>query len=268
MVAWGAVGTALATAAKSGTGQAIFSGLGNGLTNKFFGSTSNSAKAAAQQYQYNLALQKQAQEWNEYMYKHRYQFQRNDMESAGINPLFGMGQAPSVTSGMNSVGMADMVGEQNNKMQQILQALDLGQNLSARRAQTKLLENQAKTEEINTNLKTIEVMEKNIETDMKKLQLKHLPQRIKAEIKEHLSNSYKNMKSAQKDISDVNTSTLNNKRTERIEEWHRKHPKLSGLFTGLGEGGQALMGLAIGGGSVAVAKNAQKKASSARKVRR
>lgn len=248
--------------------ESTVGGLIGGSMGKLFGGGGSSAQAAAQQYQYNLALQKQAQQWNEYMYKNRYTFQRQDLENAGINPLFGMGQAPTVTSGMNSTGMADYVGEQNNKVQQFLSALDMGQNLSAKRAQTKLLENQAKTEEINTNLKTIEVEEKNILNAMNRIRLKFLPAREKAEIESQIAQSKQNITSAQKNISDINTSTLNNKKTERIEEWHRKHPKLSGVFTGLSEGGQALMGLAIGGGSVAVAKNAQKKANTARRARR
>ena len=125
-------------------------------------SSNSAAKAAERQYKYNLALQQQQQQWNEYMYKHRYQFQRSDMEAAGINPLFGMGQAPTVTSGLNSTGMADDVGQQNNRFNALMSILDFGQNLSAKRAQTKLLENQAQTEEQNTLLRTAEVLEKQI----------------------------------------------------------------------------------------------------------
>lgn len=248
--------------------EGTISSLIGGTVGKLFGGSSNSAKAAAQQYHYNLKLQQQQQDWNEYMYKNRFQMQKQDMINAEINPLFGMGQAPTVTSGTNSVGMADMVGEQNNKIQQILSAIDTGQNLSAKRAQTKLIENQAKTEEINTNLKTIEVEEKNIINLMNRIRLKYLDAKEKAEIQNQVSQSKQNISTAQKNISDINTSELNNKKTERIEEWHRKHPKLSGIFTGLSEGGQTLLGLVMGGGSVAIAKNARKKANTARKARR
>lgn len=242
--------------------------IGSSLIGKF-GSKSNSAKAAAQQYEYNLALQKQQQEWDEYMYRHRFQMQREDMLEAEINPLFGLGQAPTVTSGLNSTGLADYVGEQNNKVQQFLGALELGQNLSAKRAETKLLKNQADTEAINANLKTIEVMEKNIDVDMKKLQLKYLPERIKAEIKEHLSNSYKNMADAQKSISDINTQKLNSMQTERINKFYEEHPKIGKWITGIGQGREAIFaGLAIGGGAASIANNKKIKNNTARRKAR
>ena len=167
-IAWDQVGQ---NAVNSLTNNAIGKVMG------LFSSNSNNARQAAElQYKHNLKLQEQAQQWNEYMYKNRYSMQVDDLKNAGINPLFGMGQAPSVTSGTNSIGMADMVGEQNNKFNQMLGLLDFGQNLSAKRAQTKLLERQAQTEEQNTLLRTAEVLEKQINN-------KYLPEQRKAELK-------------------------------------------------------------------------------------
>ncbi len=211
----------------------------------------NSAKAAQQQYQYNLALQQQQQDWNEYMYRNRYQMQVEDLEKAGINKLFGLGQAPSVTSGLNSAGMADYVGEQNNKFQQIISALDFGSNLSARMAQQKKVEQETRTEEINTKLKVIEQEEKNLENAMRRIRLKFLPAREKAEIQEMITNSKKNITSAQKDISDIQTSALENKSKERTEEWHLRNPKLSNYLTGIGESSNAIKTIlgAVGAGA-------------------
>lgn len=224
----------------------------NALSNK---SEKASARAAAMQYKYNLALQQQSQNWNEHMYKNRYQMQVEDLEKAGINKLYGLGSAPSVTSGTNSIGMPDMVGEQNNKFQQAMSVLEFAQNLSARKAQTKLLENQANTEEINANLKTIEIEEKNISNMMGRIKLEYLPKKEKAEIENMISQSKANITQAQKNISDVQKNRIemkaigantartlsetrgidaNTDRTiletmplKRYEEWVRKNPKLS-----------------------------------------
>ena len=184
-------------------------------------------KAAEQQYQHNLALQKQQQDWNEYMYKNRYQFQRQDLEKAGINPLFGMGQAPSVTSGTNSVGMADMVGEQNNKFNQMMSLLDFGQNLSAKRAQTKLIERQAQTEEQNTLLRTAEVLEKQINN-------KFLPEQRKAELKKMQADTLEalartNESYASAGLKNAQTARENAESgiVKRYEKWVRENPKLA-----------------------------------------
>lgn len=213
-------------------------------------SGNNSAKAAAQQYQYNLALQQQQQQWNEYMYRNRYQMQVEDLEKAGINKLYGLGQAPTVTSGLNSSGMADYVGEQNNKVQQFLSALEVGQNLSARRAEQKKVEQETRTEEINTKLKIIEEQGQILENAYKRIKLKFLPSREKAEIQGIIAQAKKNITGAQKDISDINTSALDNIPKERQKKWHQEHKKWSEILTGAGENTgliQAGLGAIAGG---------------------
>lgn len=254
------------TFADSKGGQSFLGGLGTGIGSLFGRSGKASAKAAQQQYQYNLALQKQAQEWNEYMYKHRYQFQVDDLEAAGINKLYGLGTAPSVTSGLNSTGMADYVGEQNNKAQQFLSALDLGQNLSARRAQEKLIEQQTNTERVNTNLKIIEQEGKILDNQYKRLENENLPKKQRAEIENTIANTKKNITSAKKDIEETQSIQLKNAKDERIQRWHEQHPGWSNLITGVGELSNSIMtGLAIGGGGAAVASKLNKKSNSARK---
>ena len=213
---------------------AIFNGIGATMGLFGFGS-SNSAKAAQKQYEYNMALQQQAQQWNEYMYKNRYKFQMQDLKNAGINPLFGMGQAPSVTSGTNSVGMPDAVGEQYNKFQQIMSILDFGQNLSAKKAQTKLLENQANTEAINTNLKSLEVIEKNINNIKGQKDLKYYDREKLAYLKNLESQTYKNLQEAQNNIADtklINTTERGTAREVKLqEEWDNKHRILKNIAT-------------------------------------
>lgn len=197
-------------------------------------------KASARQYQYNLALQKQAQQWNEYMYKNRFKFQRQDLENAGINPLFGMGQAPSVTSGTNSVGMPDMVGEQNNKFNQMMSLLDFGQNLSAKRAQTKLIERQAQTEEQNTLLRTAEVLEKQINN-------KFLPEQRKAELKkmqadtlEALARTNESYASAGLKNAQTARENLELGPIKRYERWARLNPEKARVLESLTDKGKDL----------------------------
>lgn len=231
---------ALITAAGLATAGKVAGSLGSiasGIKSFFGKSGNNSAKAAAQQYQYNLALQKQAQEWNEYMYKNRYTFQRQDLENAGINPLFGMGQAPSVTSGTNSVGMADYVGEQNNKFNQMMSLLDFGQNLSARRAQTKLTEQQVLTEEQNTLLRSAEVIGKELEN-------KWLPKEKEASLKNQYADIMEkiaetNKKYAETRLTNAKTARENLEQApmKRYEEMIRKNPELGRILEDLDRAG-------------------------------
>lgn len=217
---------------KGNVGGAILSGIG--ATMSLFGKKSDSArKAAEQQYQYNLALQQQSQKWNEYMYKNRYQMQKDDLEKAGINPLFGLGQAPSVTSGMNSIGMPDYVNEQNNKFNNMMSLLDFGQNLSAKRAQTKLIEQQVLTEEQNTLLRTAEVLGRQLENEW-------LPKEKKAEIENKIADTmdklasvnerYANIKLKGTESARIAEETKPMKRYNKIIE---KNPELGKIIEGL-----------------------------------
>ena len=236
MVNWNSyISNGLSTAvnlAMGNTAGAISSGIGATMGLFDFGS-SNSAKAAQKQYENNLKLQQQAQQWNEYMYKNRYTFQVQDLKNAGINPLFGMGQAPSITSGTNSVGIADAVGEQNNKFQQMMTLLDFRQNLSAKRAQTKLLENQANTEAINTNLKSLEVIQQQINNLKGQKDLKYYDKEKLTNLRNLESQTYKNLKEAQNTMADtklINTTVRGTAREVKLqEEWDKKHRILKNL---------------------------------------
>lgn len=229
-----------------------------------FGNKNNSAKAAAQQYQYNLALQQQQQQWNEYMYKNRYQMQREDMEKAGINPLFGMGQAPSVTSGLNSTSLPDYVGEQNNKFQQALSLLDFTSNLSAKAAQTKLIQNQADTEKISANLKTLETQTQALENLRRKKDLTYQDKKAIAELKESMSRTMLNIEQTQteqvqrgyirantgKAYAETRNQILNNKPLERHEKYMQNHPFMGGTLEGAKNNAGAittLLGMLAGG---------------------
>ena len=149
------------------------------------------AKGVAQQYKYNLALQKQAQNYDTSMYNQRYQMQVEDLKKAGINPLYGLGTAPAITAGANSVGapttgggmnplgsgLADLAGENNSKrmfkLEKVKAVADMIQKYhqnSALAAETKLNEQKTKTEEWETLFKKEQQETQKVETAIKKLE--------------------------------------------------------------------------------------------------
>lgn len=224
----------------------------SGLIGKI-GSSKNSARAAEQQYKYNLALQQQAQQWNEYMYKNRYQFQVQDLEAAGINKLYGLGSAPSITSGQGSVGMPDAVNETNGRLQQFLTGVSLAQDWSAKKVQMDKTRQETETEKFNTQLKSLEVIGKNIDNMYAKKNLSAFDKRLKAELEEARSRIIANISGAEqsragavKNMAEAGTARkMQGKITEETQsiknanvisgltaEYYKKHPILAGIAIG------------------------------------
>lgn len=229
------------------------------FTSMFEGRTQGAS--SARQYQYNLALQQQQQQWNEYMYKHRYQFQREDLENAGINPLYGLGTAPSVTSGLNSVGMEDDNQAKQNAVQNSLNLVGQAQEWTAKQVAMKKMEQETKSEEVNTGLLQMDKIGKQLEQHQLKLQNEHLSrenkyqeQQIIANLKKTYSdistntaisaNQYANANKATAEASSARQYTKNLKAEEkntkadrgrieaqseqaqRLNQWERKHPNI------------------------------------------
>lgn len=170
------------------------------FTSMFEGRTQGAS--SARQYQYNLALQQQQQQWNEYMYKHRYQFQREDLENAGINPLYGLGTAPSVTSGLNAVGMEDDNQAKQNAVQNALNTVGQAQEWSARQVQMKKMEQETRSEEVNTGLLQMEKVTKTLDQEYKTLQNEHLSTENKYQVKQIIANLKKTKSEITKNIAE------------------------------------------------------------------
>lgn len=153
----------------------------------------SAAKASARQYQYNLKLQQQSQAWQEHVMQNRYQWQRQDLENAGINPLYGMGTAPMGSAGTNSVGMGGDVEEQAQKRQAILQGLQLVTDWSAKRADINLKEKQANTEEYNAMLKQYETIGQELDNLYKQKDLKWYDKIKQKELEKTQSDILNNM---------------------------------------------------------------------------
>lgn len=218
---------------------AIISGIGS-LTNLFGG---GSAKRAAQeQFNNQMALQQQAQQWAEYMYRNRYQMQREDLEAAGINPLFGMGSAPSTALGAGSAGMPEYVQEKQNKQQNILQGIQLGQEYSAKKAQIKNLEQQTKTEEWTTQLEALNTIGKHIENLQAKKELDNYDKKIlkelrqmEASIAETISRTKLNNENTRYQRTAREGVEAQNQITKREAKWIKDHPMMSGFAIGAGK---------------------------------
>lgn len=210
----------------------------------------NARKAAKEQYKYNLALQQQAQQWNEYMYKHRYQMEVTDKEAAGLNMLYGLSNAPSVTSGSNSVGMPEYVAEANGKLQNALTGVQLAQDWSAKKADIKLKETQQESERINQELTEIQKLTEQEKYLERRTKNKWLPKQLENQnkyelnqikaLKRQIINSeieeaktkaeigYTNIQS-QTALENKNKISEETKEIERKNKWHEKHPIMSDL---------------------------------------
>lgn len=233
------IGTARLAAQGIATGGQLIGGL--------FNSGSQSARAAALQYQYNLSLQREAQKFNEYMYRNRYQMQVEDLEKAGINKLYGLGSAPTTSSVGGSVGMPDMVTEKNNRMQNFLTGIDLASNLTARQVQNEKIQQETKTEKVNTEIKKLEEINQELENIYSKKKINWFDKRQAAELEEIKSKITKNIEEAgeareraQNARENNNLIRANTKETEnkaeingREAQWIKDHPVLSGFGIGM-----------------------------------
>lgn len=222
------------------------------LGSSIFGG-SNAARAAKEQYEYNRQLQQQAQEWQEYAAKNKWQWETESKENAGINKLYGLGSASVPTATSGSTGQADYVGEQNNKANQVLQGIQLGQDFAAKKAQIKLQQQQTKTEEVNTNLKAIEKINAELETIYRKKELSYQDKKLKAELEETKSRIAKNIADTSKSYEEAGTARAKtaqeNEITEgirRTNKWHKDNPTASGFAIGAKEGGGGYTGLGVG----------------------
>lgn len=220
-----------------------------------FGDKYSAAQAAYDQYNYNLKLQQQAQGWNEYMYKNRYQFQVDDLKKAGINPMYGLGSAPSVSSGTNSIGMPEYVQEAAQKEQKRQNFINNGMNIltflrdySAVNAENKLKTAQTNTENYNTQLKALETIGTQLNNLYKQKELNTYDKRFITELREAQSRITSNLgmatqananaMSARETASFMQQKTKTEieatkaageavKKARRENKWHEEHPVLS-----------------------------------------
>ena len=209
--------------------------------------SSSSAKAAEKQYQYNLLLQKQTQDWQEYFFKNRLDWQIDALERNGINKLYGLGNTPMGSAGTNSVGMPDMVNEQNNKVRQILDGISIASQVSAQALQNRKVKQETKTEEFNTQLKELETINKHLDNLYKKKDLDAYDKRLQQELEEQRSRIFNNMAQINESYARAgNVTQLTKESQERTKgignqnvisgaqaNWFKRHPVMAGLAIGL-----------------------------------
>lgn len=225
-----------------------------GRNNKY-----SAAQAAKDQFNYNMQLQKDAQNYNTYMYQNRYQMQTKDLKAAGINPLYGLGSAPSVISGQGSTGMPEYVAEQQtkenrkqNKINNALNMLSFMRDYSAVNAENNLKKAQTATEGINAQLRALQTIGQQLENTLKQKDINSYDKRLISDLKEAQSRIIANLAGAESSSANAYSARENAKYTkerskteiqtresiERVNKWHKKHPILSEL----GIGGNELKG--------------------------
>lgn len=182
----------------SGAGSVLsgISGLGNIVSG-------NSGKASARQYAYNLALQQQAQNWQEKMYKRRYQYQVKDLEKAGINKLYGLGTAPMMSTGMNSVGMEPDQEARNQSIGNAISALGVAADWTAKKVQNEKIKAETRTEEVNTDVKRLEGLNSALDALYKKKDLDNYEEKLKVQLERERSETTRNIAEASKAPSEI-----------------------------------------------------------------
>lgn len=233
-----------------------------------FMNNSASAKAAKRQYQYNLKLQKQAQDWNEYMYKNRYQMEKADKLAAGLNQLYGLSNAPSVTSGMNSTSLGEDVAEANGRKQRIIEAIQTATDMQAKKVAMDKMKQETKTEELNTIFQGLKNIRQQIDNKLgqKQLdwydrkQLKEL-QKTESEIKKNAADAVKSYASAEKDRADAESARSMKLKTDaetygikndnavketKLRYWE-ENPDAYYIEKGVQEMGGGIIGNTVGG---------------------
>lgn len=231
-----------------------------GLASSISGNSS-AKKAVATQYKYNKALQEQAQQWQEYAARNKWAWDTQSKIDAGINPLYGLGNATVPTATSGSVGLPEMVTEKNNKVQAKLQGIQLGQDFAAKKAEIKLKEQETKTEYYNTQLRALDKINKQIEilynegelNFQKKKQIKEL-EKMQSEITTNLANAEKASAEAgnarmltQKTKEEITGIKETNIGIKRTNQFYDKHPILGGFITGMKESGGSSYGTITSG---------------------
>lgn len=205
----------------------------------------NAAQSARDQYNYNLSLQHDAQAFNERMFRNRLQYIREDAEKAGINPLYGAGlNSASPSSGMNSVGAPDYVGEQNNKVMQKIEAMRAGQDFSARMAEIRNVNQQTRTEEMNTLLRAKEVIAQQLQNLLSRKNLDAFEIKLKKELQVADSQINANIASATASYGEARSARAaadkyNAETAEIKRNLHNRttNPIIDGFSTGASNGG-------------------------------
>ena len=236
----GAISGASAGSSFGPWGAAI-GGVVGGIGGFFSGKSSkNSArKAAEENYKYNKKLMKYQNDLAVENYKHRYQWQVEDLEAAGINKLYGIGGTSGVPVASATMSGPDYNSAESNTTAKnrniqdaITNGVQLAQEWTGKKAQIRLLENQANTEEYNTHVKRLEVTQRELDILEKKTHLNYYEKMLKTQLQKEIVDINKAM-------AEITKYNLENEVNSAKNRFYRDHPTL----TKVGEGATHLRDL-------------------------
>lgn len=228
---------------------------------------SDSTKAYQQQLFGNSLLQLQNQAWQENFYKHRYQWMSNDLEAAGINKLYGIGNGQMGSVGTGSIGMPERVAENTAKRQQAIEKARMVMDWSAQAVQMEKTRAETITEYVNAQLKQQEKINAQLDEIYKKKELTYQDKKNAAELEKIKSEITLNIKLAKEaetrgslnraetalSVEKRRTEIENRKPTERTNQWYERNDGLGKFLEGVKQGqpiwntaGAALGGILVG----------------------
>lgn len=163
------------------TGAAMIAG-GSGILSSIGGIFGASA-STRKQYKYQSRLQQQQQAWLEQMSNTAHQREVADLKQAGLNPLLsvmGGNGASTPSAGMGQINAPDYGSS-------IQEGIATAMQVKQTKAQTNLMNEQAKTEEQKRENFEADTTLKNWESAIKSIDWKYLPEKYKREIENIIS---------------------------------------------------------------------------------
>lgn len=223
---------------KYGPHGGAIGGLMGGLLGGLSSNKSNSARKALQaQEESTMRLLKYQQDYNNWYTENQASMIMAGNKKAGIHPFYGLGNGHTPTSA--SASLPDYVGEQNAKINErktltdaIQNGIQIAQDWSAKRAQIKLMENQANTEQYNTFLKRAEVVGQELKNLESKTNLTYQEKLLKTQLQKEYAD-------INRTIAETTRINLENEKNEVTNRYYRNHP----LLAELGEGATQLKDL-------------------------
>ena len=175
--------------------QGLFNTAGIGLGQLF------SVQNMKRQFELNKRLAQFQDDLNVKNYKHRYQWAREDLEAAGINPLYGINGTGAAGAGLATVSQPDTAGMINaiqnaNPIKAGVEMANWIRDFNIKRAQEKKLNQEAETEKFNTQLKAYEAINSQLQSLQRKKELNWYDKQMMTQLERDRSEIIKNLSNA------------------------------------------------------------------------
>lgn len=224
--------------------QGIWNTAGIGLGQLF------SVQNMKRQFELNKRLAQFQNNLNVHNYKHRIQWAREDAEAAGLNPLYGLEANGASGAGLATVSQPDSAGMINalqnaNPIAAGVQMANWIRDFNIKKAQEKKINQEAETEEFNTQLKAYEAITSELEALKKEKELSWFDKITIQQLEKDRSEIIKNLSNAtesQARTTNIKQATETEKQNtkiakeaqeaaERSNKFYKDHPYLGGIAT-------------------------------------